>query len=41
VEVFLKRTLGALGPKRLRMLRDLLGEARAGFRPFPDPDDTK
>ena len=35
VEEFLQLTLGALGPKRLRMLRDLLGEARAGFRPFP------
>lgn len=35
VEVFLKQALGGLGPKRLRLLRDLLNEARAGFRPFP------
>jgi DNA-binding MarR family transcriptional regulator len=35
VEVFLKQSLGALGPKRLKALRDLLREARAGFRPFP------
>jgi DNA-binding MarR family transcriptional regulator len=41
VEVFLKQTLGGLGPKRLRMLRDLLGEARTGFRPFPDPAGSK
>jgi DNA-binding MarR family transcriptional regulator len=37
----LKQTLGGLGPKRLRMLRDLLGEARTGFRPFPDPAGSK
>jgi hypothetical protein len=37
VFVFLKQTLGSLGPKRLGQLRDLLGEARAGFRPFPAP----
>jgi DNA-binding MarR family transcriptional regulator len=37
VIVFLKQTLGSLGPKRLGQLRDLLGEARAGFRPFPAP----
>lgn len=38
VEVFLKQALGGLGPKRLKMLRDLLNEARAGFGPFPVPD---
>jgi DNA-binding MarR family transcriptional regulator len=37
VEVFLQQALGGLGPKRLRMLRDLLGEARAGLRPMPEP----
>jgi hypothetical protein len=37
VIVFLKQTLGSLGPKRLGQLRDLLGEARTGFRPFPAP----
>jgi DNA-binding MarR family transcriptional regulator len=41
VVVFLKQALGALGPKRLRMLRDLLGEARAGFGPFPAPARVK
>ena len=35
VVVFLKQALGGLGPKKLRQLRDLLGEARAGFGPFP------
>lgn len=35
VEVFLKQALGALGPVRLRQLRDLLGEARASFGAFP------
>jgi DNA-binding MarR family transcriptional regulator len=40
-DVFLKQALGSLGPKRLKMLRDLLGEARAGFRPFPIPDETR
>jgi DNA-binding MarR family transcriptional regulator len=38
VVVFLKQVLGGLGPKRLKMLRDLLGEARAGFGPFHVPD---
>ena len=38
VGVFLKQALGSLGPKRLRMLRDLLGQARAGFGPFPTVD---
>jgi DNA-binding MarR family transcriptional regulator len=37
VEIFLKQSLGGLGPKRLKLLRELLREARAGFRPFPDP----
>jgi DNA-binding MarR family transcriptional regulator len=41
VETFLKQALGSLGPKRLKMLRDLLGEARAGFGPFPVPGDAK
>ena len=41
VVVFLKQALGALGPERLRMLRDLLGEARAGFGPFPVPTGVK
>ena len=41
VEKFLKQALGGLGPKRLKLLRDLLGEARAGFRDFPVPDDSK
>jgi DNA-binding MarR family transcriptional regulator len=35
VAVFLKQALGRLGPRRLRLLRDLLGEARASFGPFP------
>ena len=38
MDVFLKQALGSLGPKRLKQLRDLLGEARAGFGPFPVPD---
>lgn len=41
VDVFLKRRLGALGPKRLKLLRDLLAEARAGFRSFPDVEDAE
>jgi DNA-binding MarR family transcriptional regulator len=41
VVVFLKQVLGGLGPKRLKLLRDLLGEARAGFGPFPVPDRSK
>jgi len=41
VVVFLKQALGGLGAKRLRMLRDLLGEARAGFGPFPVPGGVK
>jgi hypothetical protein len=35
VEVFLKQALGGLNARRLKQLRDLLGEARAGFGPFP------
>ncbi len=38
VEVFLKEALGRLGPKKLKQLRDLLGEARAGFRSFADSE---
>ncbi len=41
VVVFLKQALGGLGPKRLKLLRDLLGEARAGFGPFPVPGGAK
>jgi DNA-binding MarR family transcriptional regulator len=41
VVVFLKQALGGLGPRRLKLLRDLLGEARAGFGPFPVPEGTK
>jgi DNA-binding MarR family transcriptional regulator len=41
VEKFLKQTLGGLGPKRLKLLRDLLSEARAGFREFPVPGDSR
>jgi DNA-binding MarR family transcriptional regulator len=39
VEVFLQQSLGGLGPKRLKMLRDLLSDARAGFGPFPEAAD--
>ena len=35
VRVFLKQALGGLGARRLKQLRDLLGEARAGLGPFP------
>ena len=38
VEVFLKEALGGLGPKKLKQLRDLLGEARASFRSFADSE---
>ena len=41
VEKFLKQALGGMGPKRLKLLRDLLGEARAGFGEFPVPDTLK
>jgi DNA-binding MarR family transcriptional regulator len=41
VEVFLKQALGGLGPKKLRQLRDLLGEARAGFGPFPVAEEAR
>jgi DNA-binding MarR family transcriptional regulator len=40
VEVFLKEALGRLGPKKLKQLRDLLGEARASFRSFADSEDA-
>ena len=35
VQVFLKQALGGLGSKKLRLLRELLDEARASARPFP------
>jgi DNA-binding MarR family transcriptional regulator len=35
VQVFLKQALGELGPKRLKLLRELLDEARSSARPFP------
>lgn len=41
VHVFLKQALGGLGPKRLRALRDLLGEARAALGPFPAGEAPK
>jgi DNA-binding MarR family transcriptional regulator len=41
VEAFLKQTLGGLGPKRLKLLRDLLNDARTGFGPFPEPAESK
>jgi DNA-binding MarR family transcriptional regulator len=41
VEEFLKQALGGLGPKRLKQLRDLLSDARAGFGPFPQPSDSR
>ena len=41
VEVFMKQVLGGLGPKRLKLLRDLLNEARAGMGPFPLPTESK
>jgi DNA-binding MarR family transcriptional regulator len=40
VEVFLKEALGGLGPKKLKQLRDLLGEARASFRSFADSENA-
>ena len=40
VVVFLKEALGGLGPKKLKQLRDLLGEARASFRSFADMEDA-
>jgi DNA-binding MarR family transcriptional regulator len=40
VVVFLKEALGGLGPKKLKQLRDLLGEARASFRSFADSEDA-
>jgi DNA-binding MarR family transcriptional regulator len=41
VQVFLKQALGGLGSRRLKMLRDLLGEARAGLGPFPVENGAK
>lgn len=41
VHVFLKQALGRLGSKRLRALRDLLGEARSGLGPFPVENGPK
>jgi DNA-binding MarR family transcriptional regulator len=41
VEVFVRQSLGALGPKRLKELRDLLEMARASMRPFPPSAATK
>lgn len=38
VEQFLKQALRGLGAKRLRLLRDLLGEVRAGVGPAPFPE---
>ena len=38
VNLFVKQMLGALGPKRLKELRDLLAAARASVRPFPLED---
>ncbi len=35
VAVFMKHILGALGARRLKLLRDLLDEVRANFAPFP------
>jgi DNA-binding MarR family transcriptional regulator len=40
VQVFLKQALGGLGPKRLKLLRDLLDQARASARPFPPSEDA-
>lgn len=40
VEKFLKQALGGMGPKRLRLLLELLNEARAGFREYPVPEDS-
>ncbi len=41
VEVFLQQALGGLGASRLKRLRDLLGEARARFGPFPAPEQAR
>jgi DNA-binding MarR family transcriptional regulator len=40
VQVFLKQALGGLGPRRLKLLRDLLDQARAGARPFPRSEEA-
>ena len=39
--LFVKQMLGALGSKRLKELRDLLGAARASVRPFPPEHSSK
>ena len=38
VNVFLEAAMGSLGRQKLRQLRDLLNQARAGARPFPAED---
>jgi DNA-binding MarR family transcriptional regulator len=40
VDVFLKQALGGLGSRKLKQLRELLNEARAGFGPFPPAEDA-
>ena len=40
VQVFLKQALGGLGAKRLKLLGELLDEARSTARPFPLPEGT-
>ncbi len=39
-DVFVKQALGALGPRRLKELRDLLTASRAGFQPFPPAESS-
>jgi len=41
VKVFLKRALGGMGARKLKQLRDLLGELRAGIEPFPAAGDQE
>jgi DNA-binding MarR family transcriptional regulator len=38
VQVFLKHALGGLGARRLKLLGELLDEARSTARPFPPPE---
>jgi DNA-binding MarR family transcriptional regulator len=40
VDLFLKQALAGLKPKQLATLRDLLGAARAGRKPFPIPEPS-